>query len=207
MKTCCIYADVVCDFPKGNECELALLRDNYALSFPKYPSMWVDKGWLMGVWVIGNLYARKTNYYGAYPHRFLDRVRSMFPERKKVLHLFAGVVEPLDNEITLDIRPELLPMVVADAHDLLPFSDSTFDLVLADPPYTPKDAEHYGTKGVNRAKVMRNLRPSVIPGGYLCWLDTVRPMYRRQDWKQVGAIAVLVSTNTRVRCLSIFKAV
>ena len=189
------------------EHELEMWRDNYAAAFPRYPSMWVDKGWLMGVWLFGRLYGERVDYYGTYPYGFLDRVRALFPDRRKTLHLFSGVVKPEPNEFTLDIRADLAPSVIADAHKPLPFTSSTFDFVLADPPYTPKDAENYGTKGVNRAKIFRNLRPVVTTGGYLCWLDTMRPMYRREDWKQVGAVAVLVATNTRIRCLSIFKAV
>ena len=187
--------------------ELEMFRDSYTISFPKYPSMWVDKGWLMGVWLFGRLYGEKVDYYGAYPHGFLDRVYSLFPDRNKTLHLFSGMVKAKDNEVTLDVQTTLAPSIVADAHKTLPFKPSTFDLVIADPPYTPKDAKNYGTKGVNRAKIFRNLRPVVMTGGYLCWLDTVRPMYRKEDWKQVGAVMVLIATNTRIRCLSIFKAV
>jgi hypothetical protein len=66
---------------------------------------------------------------------------------------------------------------------------------------------NYGTPMISRGKVMRSIRPVVQTGGHLCWLDTVRPMYSKLLWKQVGAVAVLVSTNTRTRCLSIFEAV
>ena len=183
------------------------LRDAYAHRFPNRPGLWVDKGWLMGVWVIGALFARHGDYYGAFPHGFLERIDAMFPARRALLHLFSGSVQSVPGATTLDIRPECAPDVVHDAHLPLPFPSGAFDLVLADPPYTPTDAKHYGTRGINRALVMRNTRPVVEPGGYLLWLDTVRPMYRKTDWQQVGAIAVLISTNTRVRCLSIFRAV
>jgi hypothetical protein len=179
----------------------------YHATFPKYPKMWVDGGWLMGVWVIGALYKRPNpEYYGAFPHGFARRTLSMFPDRVKTLHLFSGTIQAGIGEITTDINPILKPSVVADARHL-PFQVGSFDLVVADPPYSTKDAENYGYGMPSRLHVVRGVRSIVPTGGYLCWLDTVRPMYSKLLWKQVGTVMVLVSTNTRTRCLSIFEAV
>lgn len=187
---------------------LSQRAEAYAAAFPKYPSMWVNREWLMGVWVLGNYYKRPTRYYGAFPGNFCKRVLSLFPDRQRTLHLFSGTLPAGLGEVTLDClsSAEVRPSVVASAQQM-PFAPATFDFVLADPPYSAKDAKQYGTPMIIRAAVMREVGRVVRTGGHLCWLDTVWPMYRADTWKQVGAIAVLVSTNTRVRCLSVFERV
>ena len=180
--------------------------DAYHEAFPKYPQLYLDKGWLMGVWVLGNMYKRANGYYGAFPGNFLKRVLSLFPDRTNTLHLFSGTLVAQQDEVTVDCQATdtVKPSIVADAKKL-PLSNASFDFVLADPPYTSKDAENYGTPMISRRHVMAEVARIIEPEGYLAWLDTVRPMYRAVEWKQVGAIMVLVSTNTRARCLSIFE--
>jgi len=56
----------------------------------------VDKGWLYGIWQIGNYYKRKYDYYGSYPPSYLKRIYSLFPDKTKLLHLFSGAID--DNE-------------------------------------------------------------------------------------------------------------
>ena len=76
--------------------------------------------------------------------------------------------------------------------------------MLADPPYSKKDAEKYGTKYPNKAKVMRELYSIVSPGGVLVWLDTRRPIYRRNMWDFVGLIALDCGTNRLLRGVFLF---
>ena len=180
--------------------------DAYHLTFPKYPTMWADKDWLMGVWVLGNMYKRANGYYGAFPGNFLKRTLSLFPDRVKTLHLFSGTLVAQPGETTVDCQATDLvrPNLVADARKL-PFDQGTFDFVLADPPYSAKDALNYATPMVSRRHVMAEVARVMKPGGHLAWLDVVRPMYRAVEWKQVGGVMVLVSTNTRTRCLSVFE--
>lgn len=184
---------------------LAERADCYRLKFPRYPSLWVDKGWLMGIWVMGHCYARANRgFYGAYPGNYLARVLTLFPDATRRLELFSGQTKPVPRTIRLDLNPTNRPSAVGDAQ-ALPFLNGLFDLVLADPPYSVKDAQIYGCRMIVRHRVLREVRRVVRDNGYLCWLDTVRPMYRYQDWQQIGAIGVLVSTNTRTRLLSIFQ--
>ena len=180
--------------------------DSYRQVFPKYPAMWVDKGWLMGIWVLGNMYKRQSDFYGAYPGNYLKRVYALCPDKASTLHVFSGTVQPQHGEITVDCNLSLKPSVVADVRHL-PFRLNAFDTVIADPPYSAKDALHYRTPMIARGPVVKHIRTVTQPGGLLFWLDTVRPMYSKLEWKQVGAVGVLVSTNTRARCLSIFEAV
>jgi len=184
--------------------------ENYNKMFPNYPSIIVDKDWLYGMWVIGNNYHSKKNYYGEYPPSYLKRVYSLFPDAKNVLHLFSGVVESglWLNECRFDIKPELKPDVIGDAHKLSNyFSKELFDLILADPPYSNEDAMHYGTPMINRNKVVKECYYVLKAGGFLCWLDQVLPMYRKIEFRLVGIIGIVRSTNHRFRVLSIFQKI
>jgi 16S rRNA G966 N2-methylase RsmD len=62
---------------------------------------------------------------------------------------------------TVDINKKRKPTYVADAQDLAKIPLRHYDLVLADPPYSVEDAEHYQTTMIKRNKVMTGL---VAPG-------------------------------------------
>ena len=175
---------------------------NHLKLFP-HSSLHVHEGRLYGVWMIGNNYKRKKGYYGEYPPSYLERVKSLFPHVKEVLHLFSGSVD--EGGVCFDVNPELEPDICGDAERLTDyFLENSFDLVLADPPYSKKDAEEYGTKYPNKAKVMRELHSVVSPGGVLVWLDTRRPIYRRDMWDFVGLIALDCGTNRLLRGVFLF---
>ena len=183
---------------------------NYKKSFPNYPPVVVSHGWLYGIWMIGNNYRSKKKYYGEYPPGYLKRVHALFPDMEDVLHLFSGTVEKglWKNEVLFDINPDLNPDVVGDAEHLSDyFNANSFDLVVADPPYSAEDAEHYGRPMVSRNKVMKDVHKILRPGGFICWLDQVLPMYRKDQFRLVGTIGIIRSTNHRFRVLSIFQKV
>jgi hypothetical protein len=175
----------------------------YNARFPKWPKIFFDKGWITGTWVIGNNYKANTTLYGAYPPTYLARVFSMFPDRSRLLHLFSGSLEPsgsLMGETRVDLRYVsglVVPDIRADAAHL-PFRP-VFDLALADPPYSKPDAKIYGTPMPVRAAVMRSLATVIVPGGFVVWLDTTRPMYRKVEWHECGFVGLARSTNHRVR--------
>lgn len=179
----------------------------YGLAFPKYPPLVATDRWLYGIWMIGNDYAGRMSYYGEYPHSYLRRIYSLFPDAQGILHLFSGSVSiEHEAEITFDINSELKPDVVGDAHRLSSyFEPNYFDLILADPPYTAEDAEHYGTPMVNRNTVVRECYKVLVSGGYLVWLDQVLPMYRKDTVILEGTIGLVRSTNHRFRVVSIFR--
>jgi hypothetical protein len=95
-----------------------------------------EGGWAFGMWFMGNSWGVKSGYYGGYPAGYLKRIRALFPDKRKVLHLFSGRVDvnafPGD---TVDIRSELQPTFIADAHSLEGVPVGDYDLILADPPY------------------------------------------------------------------------
>lgn len=174
--------------------------------FPR--SLFVSEdGRIVGTWIMGNDYRVKTGFYGGYPAGYLRRIKSMFPDKQRVLHLFAGKVDltafPGD---TVDINPALEPTFVDDAQHLhgVPLAD--YDLVLADPPYSIEDCERYQTTMVKRNSVMAALA-GLTPCAHVVWLDQVLPMYRKDTFSIEAVIGMVKSTNHRFRVVTIFRRI
>lgn len=165
-----------------------------------------EDGRVVGTWIMGNNYKVKSTYYGGYPAGYLKRVAALFPDRKKVLHVFSGKVDlaamPGD---TVDVNDTLNPTWVADAHDLATIPLHKYDLVLADPPYSVEDAERYQTTMVKRNVVMRSLAAGMSVGSRVVWLDQVLPMYRKDEWVIEAVIGMVKSTNHRFRVTTVFR--
>lgn len=180
--------------------------DNY-VRLTKFPrSLFVaEDGRVVGTWIMGHDYRVKSGYYGGYPAGYLRRIAALFPDRRKVLHVFSGQVDlsamPGD---TVDSNPEVNPTWVADAHDLSTIPLESYDLVLADPPYSIEDAKRYQTTMVQRNVVMRSLAAGMAEGARVVWLDQVLPMYRKTDWRIEAVIGMVKSTNHRFRMLTVF---
>jgi hypothetical protein len=164
-----------------------------------------EDGRVVGTWIMGNDYRVRSSYYGGYPAGYLRRVRALFPDKRRVLHLFSGKVDlaafPGD---TVDVNPALSPTYVDDAQSLerVPLGD--YDLVLADPPYSVEDAERYQTTMVKRNLVMRALR-RLRPGAHVVWLDQVLPMFRKDTFAVDAVIGMVKSTNHRFRVVTVFR--
>ena len=181
--------------------------ENYAREtrFPR--SLFVaEDGRVVGTWIMGNDYRVQSGYYGGYPAGYLRRVAALFPDRRRVLHVFSGTVDlaamPGD---TVDCNPGLSPTFIADAHDLSPVPLADYDLILADPPYSIEDAERYQTTMVKRNVVMRSLAAGAAPGARVVWLDQVLPMYRKDAWAIEAVVGIVKSTNHRFRVMTIFR--
>lgn len=165
-----------------------------------------EDGRVVGTWIMGNNYRVKSTYYGGYPAGYLKRIKAMFPDKKHVLHLFSGQVDKsIIDGATVDLNSDNNPDYVDDAQtlELVPLED--FDLVLADPPYSVEDAEHYQTTMVKRNKVMNTLGSRLSKGAHVVWLDQVLPMYRKADFAVEAVIGMVKSTNHRFRVVTIFK--
>ncbi|MBF0501476.1 MAG: hypothetical protein HQM09_15150 [Candidatus Riflebacteria bacterium] len=201
---------------------LSTRAELYHKAFPKFQLLRADDVRLEGLWIMGNNY-RTSGYYGAYPHGYLPRVMSMFPDAERVLHVPSGSLPPGDYT-RIDIRPEGNPDIVGDCHDCKSLlGDRTFDLVMVDVPYSNEDALNYGRPMVNRIRVLRSVLEVMEPGGYIVWLDQAPPIHRKAESLQVGSIIVLPmvfeeegcsmvggigmqkSTNHRVRGIFIFR--
>lgn len=168
----------------------------------------VEKGSrLYGIWMIGNQYKRTSDYYGSYPPSYLDRVYSLFPNHRQVLHLFSGKVNS-EIGVRFDLREDVGADVVGDAHYISKyFPEDTFDLVIADPPYSKEDAKEYGTSLPVSWKVLREVYPIVQPDGFVVWLSTKPPMYRGDMWKLAGLIGLHVGTNKVFRAVTILQSI
>ena len=164
-----------------------------------------EDGRVVGTWIMGNDYRVKSSYYGGYPAGYLRRVRALFPDKRRALHLFSGKVDlsafPGD---TVDINPALKPTYLDDAQKLERVPLDQYDLVLADPPYSVEDCEHYGTSMVKRNTVMRALS-GLSPGAHVVWLDQVLPMYRKDTFALEATIGMVKSTNHRFRVVTVFR--
>ncbi len=180
--------------------------DNYTLEtgFPRNLFIGGD-GRVVGTWIMGNDYRVKSTYHGGYPATYLRRIRALFPEKRRVLHLFSGRVDL--NEFpgdTVDCNPLLKPTYLDDAQTLLHVPLEQYDLVLADPPYSIEDCEHYGTSMIKRKRVMKALY-RLSAGAHVVWLDQVLPMYRGNMFTVEATIGMWKSTNHRFRGITIFR--
>lgn len=160
---------------------------------------------VVGTWIMGNDYRVKSEYYGGYPAGYLKRIKSLFPDKQSVLHLFSGRV---DTELfpgkTVDINPEAGADYVDDAQTLKLVPLESFDLVLADPPYSVEDCDHYQNTMIKRNVVMRALGERLPTGAHVVWLDQVLPMYRKDQFRVEAVIGMVKSTNHRFRVITIF---
>lgn len=181
---------------------LKVRANSYNLAFAKYPGSHLVcvNDCISAVWMLGNNY-KGSGYYGAYPPQYVNRVMSLFPDAKSVMHLFSGSM-PHGKYIRVDCqevngeRPEIL----CNAEHLAPAcKGKVVDLIMADPPYSKEDATHYNTKMVNRKKVLEQCSAVLQPGGFVVWLDTVWPMIHKKHLVLVGVIGILRSQNHRVR--------
>lgn len=180
--------------------------DHYvrATGFPRSLFVAAD-GRVVGTWIMGNDYRVKSAYYGGYPAGYLRRIRALFPDKRRVLHIFSGKVElPALPGDTVDIDPALRPTYVDDAQKLERVPLEAYDLILADPPYSVEDAERYRTTMVKRNAVLRALRRAV-PGTHVVWLDQVLPMYRKDAFAIEAVIGMVKSTNHRFRVITVFR--
>lgn len=172
--------------------------------FPKSLFVAAD-GRVVGTWILGNNYRVKSKYYGGYPNTYLRRVKALFPDKEKALHLFSGKVDieefPGD---TVDINADLSPIYVDDAQTLLKVPLEQQSLVLADPPYSEEDCEHYQTSMVKRNVVLRALQ-RLPKGAYVVWLDQCLPMWRKDFFDLEAIIGIVRSSNHRFRVCCIWR--
>lgn len=189
--------------------------EHFKAAFPDCSASWpwlVQEGGrpvFYARWLSGQDYRNKTSYYGAFPGGFLKKLMALFPDidAQHVLHAFSGSL-PKGEYTRIDCNPSVAPDIVGNVYDAAALvGPRRFRLAIADPPYTPADAKHYGTSGVNRRLATRALADVVVPRGFLAWLDCCWPMHVKEQWRTVGRITVLRSTNHRLRELTIFERV
>jgi len=132
--------------------------------------------------------------------------RKNYPlEGLKVLSMFAGSSELGD---TTDIRPETGAKIVAP-YDHLPIPDNTYDLVLADPPYSCGFAKEWTTHPDDLPKPKRILHEAARvtkPGGRIVILHIiVIPAYKTAGVSREALWAILCGPNNAIRVLNVFR--
>jgi hypothetical protein len=159
---------------------------------------------ITGIWMIGNAYKNTSRLYGAYPPHYLDRIADLFQDipRSEWVHVFAGSVK---EGITIDVNSAHKPDICCDVEELSNHFPGKAKIILADPPYSHADAEKYHYPLPHKKKVIEECYKITEPGAFLVWLDTSFPMFRKKEWKLVGTIGIIRSTNHRVRMVFIWE--
>jgi 16S rRNA G966 N2-methylase RsmD len=82
-----------------------------------------------------------------------------------ILNVFCGMNK---FGLRVDIKPEVKPDVICDAHKLSQFIDDRFDCIIADPPYSDDEAkEIYGTPKLKYKIWTSECDKLLLPGGLL----------------------------------------
>lgn len=86
-------------------------------------------------------------------------------ENAEILNLFCGMNK---YGFRVDIKPEVEPDLICDAHKLTDYIDTEFDIILSDPPYSNEEAkEIYGTPKLNYKKWTAEAEKLLKPNGLL----------------------------------------
>ena len=144
---------------------------------------------------------------GGYPLGFLEWVYKVTSceDPAKVLHLCSGSVT---TGVRIDIRPETKPDIVADCR-AVPIEDESFDLILADPPYSQNYAENlYGTGDSYPTpfQLCKEASRLLRPGGKFGLLHQHVPMIRRP--LKFGAVyGVTTGMGYRIRAWTLLTKI
>ena len=179
--------------------DLQKIIDNYHTTFPKYSKLMLNNNVIEGIWVMGNNYTTKSKLYGAYPYGYLKRIHSLFPKTNKTLHLFSGSIDEGD---CIDFKTGIN---AEEMSEIIP--NDFYSLILADPPYSIEDCDHYGCCMVKRNIVFKECYKVLEKNGILIWLDQVLPNYRKDQFKIIARIGMVKSTNHRFRVITIFSKI
>lgn len=178
----------------------------YNEAFPKFEPLYVSKtGRIEGLWIMGNNY-RTSGYYGAYPHGYLSRIMSMFPDVQEadIIHVCAGSL-PKGEYTRVDKNKTLEPEICCDAEVFSNHIQKKYKLALVDVPYSEEDALHYGYPMLSRRKTLDQCHKALEVGGWVIWLDQAPPIWAKKNWNWSLAIGMIKSTNHRVRVVLGFQ--
>ena len=181
---------------------------NESIYAKKYPDSKFYGKRLQATWFLGNNYQNASSYYGAYPPMYWKRIQTFIRPNDKVLHLFSGSL-PKGDYLRVDMDSTLEPDIVCKSEEVDTHIDhNSIDIVFADPPYSKADSD-IGYKGnyPNKKKTLTAVSKILKPNGLLVWLDTCLPMFRKIELELIGVITIIISTNHRVRLVSIFRKV
>jgi SAM-dependent methyltransferase len=169
---------------------------------PKDPTEQFIEGW----WFVGVSVGNISPLYGSYQIEYLERIKTLFPDAVKVVHLFVGSLPPSPDYVRVGLsQGDTKPDIECDAHQLSSYLPFKADLIYADPPYSVEDSEHYDNSMVNRERVLQECALVLEPGGFLVWMDQALPVFNNNDLRLVGGISYIRSTGNRFRVVTIFQ--
>jgi SAM-dependent methyltransferase len=142
---------------------------------------------------------------GGYPFNFLPHAyRTLGVTRpEEVVHMFSGGVRV---GITVDIRPECRPAIIADALHM-PLEDESVEWVMADPPYSESYATHlYGTgdKYPRPSHILKEAARVLKPGGTFGLLHYIVPK-ARHGLEQLGVWGVYIGPDFAIRAWTVYR--
>lgn len=181
-------------------------------------------------WILARAKLKEgAKYYGAYLGGFPERARVLLGVTMEdpVLHVcggkskmypYANAIGP--NDKTIDLDASLRPDIVRDVRETLPLMDDPaciqdgniralkfWPAILADPPYSEADAEHYlvGRDAYpSPMKLVANCIDAVRIGGRVGFLHYVWPAPPKNA-RSVAIVSVYCGFNNRVRAFSVFE--
>lgn len=157
-----------------------------------------------GFWFVGG--GNISSLYGSYQTEYLERIKTLFPDAVKVVHLFVGSLPPSPDYVRVGLpQGDTKPDIECDAHQLSSYLPFKADLIYSDPPYSVEDSEHYQNSMINESRVVSECALVLEPGGFLVWMSQSLPVFSNNDLRFVGAISYIRSTGNRYRCVSIFQ--
>jgi len=113
---------------------------------------------------------KKDHYKGGMPlyckEWLIELARDILGKHDiSILNVFCGTNK---YGLRVDIKNEVAPDIIADAHELSHHVSQTFDIILADPPYSNQEArELYGTPPLNYKKWAGECDKLLKKGGLL----------------------------------------
>lgn len=144
---------------------------------------------------------------GGYPKRFMEWAMAEMgcSDPDSVLHLCSGSVQV---GVTVDIRPELDPTIIADARNV-PLEDESFNFIMIDPPYSETYAENlYGTGKTypKPGELLKEAARLCNVGGLIGLLHFIVPVTRK-PLKIRKVYGITTGNGTAIRAWTLLEKV
>jgi len=156
-----------------------------------------------------------TGQYQRYPSRFIINLKKTYRDLikdKKVLEMFSGTgaMKSLDcaKFVTSDSRKETGADIIG-LYNYLPLKSNTFDIVIADPPYTMGFARQWTNleKDIPKPKyVLGEASRLTKQSGLIFILHVIIiPAYKEFEVKRIALHPILTGANNAIRVLNVFQ--